>query len=127
MKLNQVTYSTHHPRAAPALVNHIPSASSDLATRDAADFLASPRIRSPLLYAGIQSIAEPERRVCPFVLAAKCLFNQELAELEQIRPKLTACSGELMQGIEVHVARELRDDAGGLLVTKRRTPLVVCP
>lgn len=66
-----------------------------------------------MLDASVQGVSQAERRVGPFVLAAERLLDQEFAVLQKIGPELATGTGELVERVQVDVARELGDDASG--------------
>lgn len=104
----QSAYPTNHTCTPSALSHHISSARTDLAARDAVDRQTALGICLPLLHAGIQRVAQPQRRIRLFIVAAKRLLDQELAELQKIRSKLPACPGQFVQRGQVDVMRQLR-------------------
>ena len=93
------SYPTNHPRTTSTLPDHITRTSSDFATRDAIDLLASPSVGRPLLNTSIQGVPKSLSWIRLLILAAERLFDQEFAEVEQVGPELSACSRELVEGV----------------------------
>lgn len=71
--------------------------------------------RAPLLDTGTQCLAQASTELYGLVSTAESLLHEQCPMLKQILPELPAGSGEFVQGVEIDIAHELRDDAGGLV------------
>jgi hypothetical protein len=103
----EFSYSAHHTTAPPALGNQIPCTKTYFSN----DICSSLLHKIPICRPGPVSERVLNIRDDFIVRAAQRPGDQLVAKLQQVLTHLTACSGEIIERIEVDERRYLADDS----------------